>query len=60
MAKKEGYQLELEGARFYEENFVPSLFENWAKRTVEKLSLSDGDHLLDIACGTGIVARIAS
>lgn len=59
MVKKEGYQLELEGARFYEENFVPSLFENWAKRTVEKLSLSDGDQLLDIACGTGIVARIA-
>jgi ubiquinone/menaquinone biosynthesis C-methylase UbiE len=59
MAKKEGYQLELEGARFYEENFVPSLFENWAKRTVEELSLSDGDQLLDIACGTGIVARIA-
>lgn len=59
MTKKEAYQLELEGARFYEENFVPSLFENWGKKTVEKLCLSDGDQLLDIACGTGIVARIA-
>lgn len=59
MGKNETYQLEINGAKFYEQNFVPALFEHWAKRTVEKLNLEESDHLLDIACGTGIVARVA-
>jgi len=59
MGNKESYQLEISGARFYEDNFVPALFKNWAKRIVKELNLKESDHLLDIACGTGIVARTA-
>lgn len=53
------YQLEKKGAEFYERNFVPTLFKKWAEISVEKLSLKESDHLLDVACGTGIVARTA-
>ncbi|TBW30008.1 class I SAM-dependent methyltransferase [Gramella sp. KN1008] len=53
------YQLQKKGAKFYEKNFVPSLFQKWAEISVQKLSLKESDHLLDVACGTGIVARTA-
>jgi ubiquinone/menaquinone biosynthesis C-methylase UbiE len=59
MENKESYQLEKSGANFYERNFVPALFEAWAKVTVQRLTLEESDQLLDVACGTGIVARIA-
>jgi SAM-dependent methyltransferase len=59
MKEEETYQLETAGAMFYEKNFVPVLFEKWATRIVEKLGLGESDRLLDIACGTGIVARKA-
>ena len=59
MDKKETYQLAYEGAQFYEKHFVPSIFGPWAKIMVEKLELEESDNLLDVACGTGIVARTA-
>ena len=46
-------------ARFYERFFVPALFGDWAKLTVEAGQVSQGDRVLDVACGTGVVAREA-
>lgn len=43
----------------YERHLVGPLFQPWAEMTVDELKLSPGDRLLDIACGTGIVARVA-
>ena len=43
----------------YERWLVRPLFRPWAELTLDELKLSQGDRLLDIACGTGIVARIA-
>ncbi len=44
----------------YEECLVGPLFRPWAEITLDALNLAPGDRILDIACGTGIVARIAS
>jgi ubiquinone/menaquinone biosynthesis C-methylase UbiE len=43
----------------YERWLVDPLFRPWAEMTLKELALSPGDRVLDIACGTGIVARVA-
>lgn len=43
----------------YERWLAGPLFRPWAEITLEELKLSHGDRVLDIACGTGIVARLA-
>ena len=43
----------------YERWLVEPLFRPWAEATLDELELSPGDRVLDIACGTGIVARVA-
>lgn len=35
-------------------------FAPWAKVLVERSRVRAGDHVLDVACGTGIVARTAA
>jgi ubiquinone/menaquinone biosynthesis C-methylase UbiE len=44
----------------YERYLVPSIFAPWALDLVEIAALRPGDRVLDIACGTGIVARTAA
>src|SRR5262245_28909838 len=43
----------------YERWLVNPLFRPWAELTLDEVHLSRGDRVLDIACGTGIVARVA-
>lgn len=43
----------------YERWLVGPLFRPWAEVTFEEVNLSPGHRVLDIACGTGIVARVA-
>lgn len=43
----------------YERWLAAPLFRPWAEMTLEDLALSPGDRVLDIACGTGVVARTA-
>lgn len=43
----------------YERWLVGPLFRPWAEVTFEVVNLSPGHRVLDIACGTGIVARVA-
>ena len=44
----------------YEGVLVPRLFTPCAELLCEKLSIRPGDHVLDVATGTGAVAQIAS
>jgi ubiquinone/menaquinone biosynthesis C-methylase UbiE len=44
----------------YERYLVPSIFAPWADDLVEVAELDPGHRVLDIACGTGIVARTAA
>lgn len=44
----------------YERVMVPAVFAVWAKDLVETAALGSGMRVLDVACGTGIVARLAA
>jgi len=44
-------------AESYERFMVPSLFGPWASYLIERANPQPGERVLDIACGTGIVAR---
>ncbi len=44
----------------YESAFVPALFAEWAPHLVDMAEAGAGDEVLDVACGTGIVARSAA
>jgi len=45
--------------QMYERELVGCLFRPWAELTLDEVGLSSGDRILDVACGTGIVARTA-
>jgi ubiquinone/menaquinone biosynthesis C-methylase UbiE len=45
--------------KMYERWLVGPLFRPWAELTLEELDFAPRDRVLDIACGTGIVARVA-
>jgi len=56
----ESFQIPLEAAECYESAFVPAFFAQWAPILCEAAGVGPGQRLLDVACGTGIVARTAA
>ncbi len=46
-------------AEVYEQFFVPALFGQFVDTTLDAVAVRLGDDLLDVGCGTGIVARRA-
>jgi SAM-dependent methyltransferase len=53
----ETFQLSLAAAEIYESRFVPALFADWAPHLLDVARVEPGARVLDVACGTGIVAR---
>lgn len=47
-------------AENYHRELVPVLFAPWARDVVAEADLRPGERVLDLACGTGIVARTAA
>ncbi|HRW10886.1 MAG TPA: class I SAM-dependent methyltransferase [Caldilineaceae bacterium] len=43
-------------AEIYDEFFVPALFQGWTSRVADVAALQPGERVLDVACGTGILA----
>lgn len=56
----ETFQITAEQAEYYELKFVPAIFGEWAPYLVEAAEVARGQTVLDVACGTGVVARAAA
>lgn len=41
----------------YQSVLVPVIFEPWAREMIRRADPRDGEHILDLACGTGVVTR---
>jgi SAM-dependent methyltransferase len=50
-------QAQIEAARAYESLFVPALFEQWTAPVADAARVHTGQRVLDVACGTGVLAR---
>ncbi|MDF2967383.1 MAG: Methyltransferase type 11 [Nocardioidaceae bacterium] len=55
----ETFQLNRQQAQAYDDLFVPALFGQWAPQLVDCARVREGQSVLDVACGTGVVARAA-
>jgi len=45
-------------AETYESYMVPALFAPWAAKLIQSARIQSNDRILDVGCGTGIVARL--
>lgn len=54
------FHISAEQAETYEERFVPALFRQWVDPVLQAATVGPGDRVLDVACGTGVVARAAA
>ena len=60
MNQVERWQVAGNAPEAYERHIVPTIFTPWAEDLLTRVALQPGEHVLDIACGTGIVARLAA
>lgn len=59
-SRSTGWQLDQKAPEAYEQYLVPPMFAPWADRLLDTANVHEGDRVLDVACGTGIVARHAA
>lgn len=60
MKTHEQWHIAREAAELYERVVVRHILGPWAPLLADDVNLSAGDRVLDLACGTGVVARIAA
>jgi ubiquinone/menaquinone biosynthesis C-methylase UbiE len=57
--ERDGWQLSGTAPELYERILVPAVTRPWANDLVDRVGVRPGDQVLDVACGTGVVARVA-
>lgn len=60
MTTTETFTITAEQAELYEQRFVPALFAQWVAPVLDATGVRAGHEVLDVACGTGVVARHAA
>ena len=56
----ETFQISADQAEIYESAFVPAIFAQWCAPLLDAAAVEPDQAVLDVACGTGILARTAA